>query len=370
MPEDSLDDPVEVLRQLPDEPALARAGHADDGHDPRPSLATRCMEQVLEQAELAVTAEERRLELVAPSAAAAFGDDADRAECRNRRLLALEDLVPGRFECDRLVGGTLGGLADQDGSGLRDRLQPRRGVDQVARDHALVRRPDRDCRFAGQDPGAGADAGAERLDRGDDVEGRADCPFGVVLSGDRGAPYGHDRVADELLDRAAVATDHLAGEIEVARQELAGLLRVPALRKRCEAHQVSEQDRDKATFRDRGVRAAGFCGGGGRRAFGFADACGRAALGAELGTGEKRRATLPAARLQGVAALGAEAGVGRCGRAATGTRHLAVPLDDPRETVSVTAGIDRREVAGRSPALARHRNCVGASRARRPDCSP
>ena len=108
VPENRLDDAVEVLRQLPDEPALARSGHADDGHDPRPSLATGCVEQVLEQAELAVAAEERRLELVAPSAAAALGDDADRAECRHRRFLALEDLLPRRLEGDRLVGGTFG----------------------------------------------------------------------------------------------------------------------------------------------------------------------------------------------------------------------------------------------------------------------
>ena len=321
VPQDRLDDPVEVLRQLPDEPALARTGDADDGHDPRPSLATGCVEQVLEQAELAVAAEERRLQLVAPSAAAAFGDDAERAECRHRRFLALEDLLPRRFERDRLVGGTLGRLADEDGPGLRDRLQPRRGVDEVARDHALVRRAERHCGFAGQDPGAGADAGSEGLDRGDDVECRADCPLGVVLAGDRRAPHGHDRVADELLDRAAVAADDLAGKLEVARQELAGLLGVPALRQGREADEVGEQDRDEAAFRDRGVRGGGIPRGGGRGAVGVADAGRRAALGAELRAGEERRATLPAARLQRVAALGAEAGVGRCGRAAPGTRH-------------------------------------------------
>ena len=176
VPEDRLDDPVEVLRQLPDEPALAGSGHADDGHDPRSSLATGRVEQVLEQAELAVAAEERRLELVAPSAAAAFGDDTDGAECRHRRFLALEDLIARRFECDRLVGGAFGGLADQHGSGLRDRLQPRRRVDQVARDHALVRRAERHCRFAGQDAGAGTDARPEGLDRGDDDRGPRGLP--------------------------------------------------------------------------------------------------------------------------------------------------------------------------------------------------
>ena len=55
------------------EPALARAGDPDDGHDPRPSLAPVRVDEVLEQPELAVAADERRLELVAPPAAAALG---------------------------------------------------------------------------------------------------------------------------------------------------------------------------------------------------------------------------------------------------------------------------------------------------------
>ena len=126
VPPHGLDDAVEVLRQLPDEPALARPGEPDDRHDPRPPLASRGVEQVLEQRELAVAADERRLELVAPAAAAALGDDADRAVGRDRALLALEDLVAGRFEGDRLVRGALRRLADEDGPGLGDGLEPGR----------------------------------------------------------------------------------------------------------------------------------------------------------------------------------------------------------------------------------------------------
>ena len=47
------------------------------------------------------------------------------------------------------------------------------------------------------------------------------------------APDGHDGVADELLDRAAVALDDVAGELEVARQQLARRPRRRAPRRTC-----------------------------------------------------------------------------------------------------------------------------------------
>ena len=43
--------------------------------------------------------------------------------------------------------------------------------------------------------------GPERPDRVDQLERRPHRPLGVVLARDRRAPHGHDRVADELLDR-------------------------------------------------------------------------------------------------------------------------------------------------------------------------
>ena len=183
----------------------------------------------LSRRELVVAADERRLQLVAPAAAAALGDDADRPARRDRRLLALEDLVAGGLERDRLVRRALRRLADQHRPGLGDRLEPRGRVDDVAGDHALVRRADRHRRLAGQHAGAGLDPGAEGPDRVDEVERGTDRALGVVLAGDRRAPDGHHGVADELLDRPAVAADDLARELEVARQELARLLGVAAL---------------------------------------------------------------------------------------------------------------------------------------------
>ena len=77
----------------------------------------------------------------------------------------------------------------------------------------------------------------------DQVQRGAHGPLGVALDRDRRAPDRHDRVADELLDHAAVAADHRAGRVEVPRQQLAHLLGIARLRQRREADQVGEQHR-------------------------------------------------------------------------------------------------------------------------------
>ena len=86
------------------------------------------------------------------------------------------------------------------------------------------------------DAGAGAQVGradlvAERGHGRDEVERRPDGALGVVLGRGRRAPDGHDGVADELLDRAAVALDQASARVEVAREQLARLLGVAALRR-------------------------------------------------------------------------------------------------------------------------------------------
>ena len=242
------------LQELPGQARLAEARRADDADQAGAALAGRGVEQVLEQPQLLVAADERRLERVAAVAAADLGDDPQRAPGLDRRLLALEVLLAGLLEGDRLARGALGRLADEDGARLGDALEPAGGVDEVAGDHALVRRAERDGGLAGQDAGPGLDARAQGLDRVDELEAGPDGPLGVVLAGDGGAPDGHDGVADELLDGAAVAADHLAGELEVAVQELAGVLGVVALGDRGEADEVGEEDRRRGGARRRGRR--------------------------------------------------------------------------------------------------------------------
>ena len=132
-------------------------------------------------------------------------------------------------------GRPLRRLADEDGAGRGHRLEARGGVDEVAGDHPLAHGADRHGGLAGQDPGPQLERLVARLppevaDGVDELEGGPHGPLGVVLLGDRRAPDGHDGVADELLDRAAVALDDLAAQVEVAGQELADLLRVASRR--------------------------------------------------------------------------------------------------------------------------------------------
>jgi hypothetical protein len=58
----------------------------------------------------------------------------------------------------------------------------------------------------------------------------------------RHAEDGHDRVADELLHRAAVALDDRLRRLEVARHHVAQALRVDALAERRRAGDVAEED--------------------------------------------------------------------------------------------------------------------------------
>ena len=73
----------------------------------------------------------------------------------------------------------------------------------------------------------------------------AECSLGVVLLRDGSAPDGHHRVADELLDGAAVQAHEALAGLEVARQQLARVLRVALLRERGEPDEVGEEDRDE-----------------------------------------------------------------------------------------------------------------------------
>ncbi len=292
VPVDRVDQAVDVLGQLPRHPALADAGHAGDRHEARALVAGRGQDDLAEEAELVVAADERRLDLVGPAAAATLGHDPDGAKCGHRRDLALEDLVAGGLEGDGRIRRLLGLLADEDGARRGHALQARRGVDDVAGNEALVGRADGHRRLPGQDAGACLDPGTKGADAVDQVERGADRPFRVVVVGDRRAPDGHHRVADELLDRAAVPADDVLALLEVARQELAHGFGVAAFGERRESDEIGEQDGHEAPFGDACAGSEGGRFGHGTRAAGRAGRRRRdrgPALGAEPGTGDERR---------------------------------------------------------------------------------
>jgi len=73
----------------------------------------------------------------------------------------------------------------------------------------------------------------------------------VVLAGHRRAPDRHHRIADELLDQAAVPFDGVSRGVEVAGEELADVLGVAALGDRREADEVGEQHRHQPSLHGR-----------------------------------------------------------------------------------------------------------------------
>ena len=112
-------------------------------------------------------------------------------------------------------------LADQDLARLRRLLEPRGDVDRVTGREPLL--------GAGHDlAGRHADASldAELGERVAHLDRRAHRPQRVVLVHDRDAEDGHHRVADELLDRAAVALDDRPHPLEVAGEQRPQRLRV------------------------------------------------------------------------------------------------------------------------------------------------
>ena len=101
---------------------------------------------------------------------------------------------------------------------------------------------------------SGASASAPSASTAETSSRGANGAFRVVFLGHRRAPDGHHCVADELLHHAAVALDHPAGCLEVARLQLADVLEVAALAERGVADEVGEQDRDEPPLGDRHIR--------------------------------------------------------------------------------------------------------------------
>ena len=103
-------------------------------------------------------------------------------------------------------------------------------------------RVEADERLAGRDPDPQLELLLEREVA--DRERRADGALGIVLVGGRRAEERHHRVADELLDRAAVALELGADALVVRAEERLDVLGVERLRACGEADEVAEDDRD------------------------------------------------------------------------------------------------------------------------------
>ena len=163
VPPDVLHEAVDVLLELPGQARLADPGHADHGDEARPPVVPGRVEQVLDEPELAVAPDERRLEPGRAPLAAPRPDHSRRTPELDRLRLALHLVRAGVLVDDRRLRGPLGRLADEDGARLRRALHPRRGVDEVAGDHPLALRAERDRCLPGEHTGSRAQIGRADL---------------------------------------------------------------------------------------------------------------------------------------------------------------------------------------------------------------
>jgi hypothetical protein len=315
VPEHRLDDAVEVLVELPRQPRLADPGDPRHRDQVRLPLLGAGVVEILDLAQLAVAADERRLQALRAERAAHPREHAQRPPERRLALLALQLEGARRLEGDRLLGRPPRRLPDVHRAGPGHRLDARGRVHQVARHHPLALGPDRHRRLAGQHTGPRPQLGrahlvAERRHGRHEIQCRPHRSLRVVLGRNRRPPDGHHGVADELLHRSAVEPDEPPARLEVAREELAHGLRVAGLRQRREADEVGEEDGDETPLRGRRLARSGRRRPGGsrcsveRRAALPAEANARLVGGAARRAGARERSAAAAAELPAGAVLG------------------------------------------------------------------
>ena len=209
---------VDPLEELPDEAALADPGDADERDELGLALSARAVQRADQRLELVRSRPTRD---VPPSwrtstPKPAFASSA--SQTATGSVFPFASIGAALAIVDRALGRSVGRVVDEDRADRRGGLQARCGVDHVARSHALARLgsgPERDQRLAGGDPDPHLEL-ALLGERVADRERGAHGPLGIVLVRDRGAEHRHDRVADELLDGAAVPLE-LGAQARVVR---------------------------------------------------------------------------------------------------------------------------------------------------------
>ncbi len=232
--------------ELAQEARLAYTRLAEHGHELRPALLGRPLEERLEGAELGAPADERRSPRRRPAAERLLRGEGRDLPGRHGRGLALQLERLERLVDDRRACRAHRALADGHAAGARRALKPGGDVHGVARDRVGL--ADRASQhLAGVDADAQLEAHVVRqllvhLDHGVlHPEARAHGALGVVLVGHGRAEEGHHVVADELVDGAAVALDLGAEPHQHAVDERLHALGIEALGERGVARQVGEQ---------------------------------------------------------------------------------------------------------------------------------
>ena len=164
----------------------------------------------------------------------------------NRLGLALRHHRCDGVVVDDCLCGVECARAHEHAVGRRRSLQPRSGIHDVTLDHRLAK----------LGAGIDVDQNLARVDRDAQFqvfllarpvaygERRSDCAFGIIFVRRRRAENGHDRVADELLDSAAVALEIAAQAVVIGPQDALDIFRIQLLGAGGEANQVGEDHAD------------------------------------------------------------------------------------------------------------------------------
>ena len=118
VPPDVAGEPVDVLLELPGEAGLADAADPDDRDEVRPAVFGGGVVELLDEPQLAIAPDERRLETAGLRRSADEADDPHRLPELDRLGLALERVAARVLEDDGGFRRALRRLADEDGSGL------------------------------------------------------------------------------------------------------------------------------------------------------------------------------------------------------------------------------------------------------------
>ncbi len=200
---------VEPCQCLVDEPRLADPCVGHDGDELTAALVKRPRRSLAEEREFAEPADEAGLvpalrRLPRPQ----------ETEGLDRLGLPLQCKWLDFLHLDRVANERERHGAEQDLARLRSLLESGGYVDGVACRQPLVRFGHH-LACVDSDPSLDVEFGQRVTHLGS----RPHCPQGVVLVSDRHAEHRHHRVADELLDRAAVSLDDCLHPLEVAGEK-------------------------------------------------------------------------------------------------------------------------------------------------------
>ena len=124
VPPDVAGQPVDIFLELPCETRLSDAADPDNRDEMRPAVFRGGVVELLDQPQLAVASDERRLETAGLRRSADQADDPHCLPELDRLGLALERVAARALEDDRGFRRALRRLADEDGAGLGRRLDP------------------------------------------------------------------------------------------------------------------------------------------------------------------------------------------------------------------------------------------------------